>query len=231
MLGATAEQLPVLGRGIKGGIKGGVAGGASGGVSALLLGQLGPQVAIPEEILTVPAGILYGLKVGGSLGAGIEIGKLEAGNTFANLMSIKDENGKPIDPKIAAVASLGVGVINGGIEIAEWAVLLSTFGIGTKVFEKAAQRVTKKFLIEGTLSQVIAKHILKFGGQLTVETVQELAQEATSVTAEELAKELNNSRKGTDFKPITKEDLIARFEEVTVESLRAFPALLLPGVS
>ena len=226
MLGATAEQLPVLGRGLKGGIKGGVAGGASGGVSALILGQLGPQVAIPEEILTVPAGIFYGLKVGSALGAGIEIGKLEAGNEFANLMTMKDENGKSIDPKIAAIASLSVGVINGGIEVAEWAVLLSTFGIGTKVFENASRRVTKKFLVQGTLGEVVARHILKFGGQLTVETVQELAQEAVSVTAEELAKELNNVRKGTDFKPITKEALASRFQEVTVESLRAFTPLL-----
>ena len=227
MLGATTEQLPVLGRGIKGGIKGGVAGGASGAISGLLLGVAIPTVG--EEPFTTTAGLFYGLKVGSALGAGIEIGKLEAGNTFANLMSMKDENGNPIDPKIAAIASLAVGVINGGIEVAEWAVLLSTFGIGTKVFEKAAQRVTKTFLVKGTLGQIVSKHVLKFGGQLTVETIQELAQEATAITAEELAKELNNARKGTDFKPITKEDLVARLEEVTVESLRAFPALLLPG--
>lgn len=231
MLGATTEQLPVLGRGIKGGIKGGVPGGASGGVSAFLLGQLGPQAAIPEEILTVPAGILYGLKVGSALGAGAEIGKLEAGNTFANLMSIKDENGKSIDPKIAVVVSLGVGSVNGAIEIGEWIILLSTFGIGTKVFEKAAREVTRKFLVEGTLSEIVTRHVLKFGGQLAVENVQELWQESVSITGEELAKKLNNARKGTNFKPITKEDLIARLTEVTVESLRAFPALLLPGTA
>ncbi len=229
MLGATAEQLPVLGRGLKGGIKGGVAGGVSGGVSALILGQLGPQAATPEEVLTVPAGVLYGLKTGSALGAGIAIGKLEAGNTFANLMSLKDENGKPIDPKIAALVSLGVGSINGAIEIGEWIVLLSTFGIGTKVFEQAARKVTRKFLVQGTLGEIVARHILKFGGQLAVENLQELWQESVSITGEELAKELNNARKGTDFKPVTKEEVVARLTEVTVESFRAFPALLLPG--
>jgi len=46
----------------------------------------------------------------------------------------------------------------------------------------------------------------------------------------ELAKELNNLRKGTDFKSISAEDLKERYYEVTTESLRAFGVILAPGV-
>lgn len=228
MIGATAEQIPFLLEGAEGGIKGGIAGAASGAVSALVIGLLIPA---PEEALTVPAGLLYGGKVGASLGAGIAIGRLEAGSTFAGLMQETDENGNKVDPKLAAITSLGVGAINGGIEVAEWAILLSTFGVGTKLFENAARKVTSKVFTQGTLNKVLAKHIVKFGVTLTAETAQELLQESTSIIGEELAKEINNSRKGTDFEPITGEALAGRMRETAVESLRGFPLLLAPGTA
>jgi hypothetical protein len=228
MLGATSEQLPIFFKGAKGGFKGSLLGGATGAGSALALGVLIPA---PEEVLTVPAGALYGMKTGAAIGAGIAIGKMEAGNNFVSLMQTKDEFGNTVDPKLAAITASAVGAINGGIEIAEWAFLLSTFGIGTKVFENAAQRVTSKLLTEGTLIQVLAKHLVKFGATLTAETAQELLQESTSVVGEELAKEINNSRKGTDFEPITGEALADRMMETAIESARAFPLLLAPGTA
>lgn len=226
MIGGTAGQLPFLGRGIKGGAKGGVLGLASGAATAAVLGILIPA---PEEVITVPAAALYGLKTGAALGAGIAIGKLEAGTEFASLMQMKDEFGNTIDPTLAAITSIAVGTINGGIEVAEWGVLLSTFGIGTKVFERSAQAVTRKIFREGTLKQILAKHLVKFGAVLTAETAQELLQEATSVVGEELAKEINNNRRGTGFEPITGKELTDRMLETGIESLRSFPLLLAPG--
>ncbi len=228
MIGATAEQLPILAEGLKGGIKGGLAGAGSGALSAIAIGAVIPA---PEEVITVPASALFGAKVGGAVGAGASIAKLKSGELFTTLLSVEDENGNKIDPKIAAIVAISGGVVEGAIEVGEIAIIASTLGIGTKVFESSARRVTAKFLVEGTLKNVIAKNLLKFGGALTVETAQELAQEASSIFHEELAKEINNELKGTDIPHVTPEQIKERLAETGIEALRGFPLLLAPGTA
>lgn len=226
MLGATAEQLPFLWEGIKGGARGAIVGAGTGAGAAIAIGALIPA---PEEVLTVPGGAIYGAKVGGAVGAGSRIAELKSGELFTTLLEMADADGNKIDPKIAAIVALSGGIVEGAIEVGELAVLASTFGIGTKVFESAARKITTKFLAEGTLKHIITKHLLKFGATLTAETAQELVQEASSVFHEELAKEINNRTKGTDIKSVTAEELRERFAETTIESLRGFALLVAPG--
>jgi hypothetical protein len=228
--GATADQIPIMWEGMKAGGKGAIIGGTAGGMFAAIAGQLVPgAVAMPEEAVTVPAGIKLGMKVGAAGLAADRIRKLEAGGMFLELMQMEDANGNKIDPKIAVVASHAVGAINGTIEIAEWAVLLKTFGISGKLFNKSAEKVAKKLAAEGTIKNIVAKKLFTYGAALGTETLQEIEQETSSIVFGELAKELNNARKGTDFQRITATDLKERYAEVTAESLRAFGVLALPG--
>lgn len=230
MMGGTAELIPFMWEGLKAAPVGGVVGGTLGVLIAAVGGQLGPQALIPEEVVTVPAAGILGIKIGGGAAAAHRIGQLEAGGQMLEFLEMEDQFGNKIDPKIAAYLSLAVGAINGGIEVAEWAVILSTFGIGTKIFQNAAQRVTTKLLAKGTLKQVLAKKMLQFGIALTAETVQEVEQETSNIVFGELAKEINNLAKGTVFVPITAEALKARYYEVVTTSLQAFPLLLAPGI-
>lgn len=229
MLGASAEQLPNIWEGIKVAPIGAGAGAILGATIAAVAGQLGPQALMPEEIVSVPATAAYGAKIGGGIAVGVRIGQIEAGGMMLEFLDMKDENGKSIDPRIAIAASLAVGSINGAIEVAEWVVLLSTFGIGTKIFENATQKVTTKLLAEGTLKQIVAKHIVKYGAVITAEILQELGQETSSIVFGELAKAINNEAKGTEFTPITAAALRERYYETAAETLRAVAVLAAPG--
>jgi len=229
MMGATAEQLPFMWEAIKASPWGAASGGLIGALMATVAGQAGPQVATLEEVVTVPAGTMLGIKVGGGLAAANRIRQLEAGGMYLELLDMKDDLGRKIDPRIAKVTAHAVGVINGGIELAEWAIILSTFGIGTKVFEKAASKATAKLFAKGTLKQIAAKYALKFSVALSGEVLQENWQESNNIVFGELAKAINNETKGTDIKHITKEELLNRYYQITTESLKGFPLLLAPG--
>ncbi|MHC4745633.1 MAG: hypothetical protein ACYS8Z_27270, partial [Planctomycetota bacterium] len=229
-LGATAEQLPIMFEGLKAGGTGAIMGGTAGGIVAGLLGNLVPgALGTPEEAVTVPIGIKTGAKIFGAGYAADRIRQLEAGGMFLELMSLTDNDGNRMDPKIAVIASHAVGAINGGIEIAEWAVLLKSFGITGQLFKKSVERVTKRLAAEGTITNAVATFVARYGMALGFETMQEIEQETTNIVFGELAKELNNARTGTGFKSITAADLKERYGEVTAESLRAFGIIALPG--
>lgn len=229
MLGATAEQFPNMWEAIKASPVGAGGGAIIGALVAGIAGQLGPQAATPEEITTIPAAAGFGAKFGGGVAAANRIRELEAGGMYLELLDMKDENGNPIDPAIAATTAHVVGVINGGLEMAEWAVLLETFGIGTKVFEKASSKVTESLIAKGTLKQIAAKYALKYGTSLTSEVLQEVSQETTNIVFGELAKTINNETKGTNIKPVTKEQLLNRYYDVTTQSIKGFALLVAPG--
>jgi len=229
MIGATAEQIPNMFEAIKASPLGAGGGALVGAIVTLAAGQLGPQAAAPEEVTTVPAGIMFGAKVGGGLAAANRIRELEAGGMYLELLEMTDANGNKIDPAIARRTAHAVGIINGAVELAEWAVILETFGIGTKVFEKAATKATSKIAAQGTLKQIALKYSAKFGGSLTAEVGQELVQESTNIVFGELAKEINNQTRGTDIKRLTAKDIIDRLTEVGIESAKGFPLLLAPG--
>ncbi len=226
--GAATEQIPILLESLKAapvpaGI-GGLMGGIIAGIGSLAVPTVG------EELPAVGAGIKTGIQIGAALGAADRIRQLEAGGMFLELARMKDTYGKRIDPKIAVVASHAVGAINGGIEIAEWGVLLSTFGIDTGIFSKAVESVTKKLAQEHTLKNIVARRVTQYGIVLGAETLQEIEQETSNVVFGELAKEINNRAKGTAFKKVSADDLKQRYKEVTTESLRSFGVILAPGV-
>ncbi len=213
MIGETVEQLPFTIEAGKFGIGGALVGA---GVGFLLKS---PKI---------------GAKVGAIIGAGGRTAQLEAGGAFLEMLEVEDENGNKIDPQIAAAVSLGVGAINGGLEVGELSVILGTFGIGTSLFEGAARKVSTKLLANGTLRQIALKHSLKFGVALTTETAQEIVQEAAVIIGTEIAKEITNQRKGTGFEVAFDQEGFAsavagRLIETGKKSLLGFPLLLGPG--
>ncbi len=229
LVGASAELAPFGLEAAKEMPMGAAIGGTLFGIAAALATAAIPTIG--EEIPAITAATLTGIKVGAGVRGAMRVGQLEAGGQFLELARMKDQYGNRIDPRIAVVASHAVGAINGGIELAEWTVLLGTFGIGKKLFDKSVRKVTHRLLTQGTLKELIARKALDYSVALGAETLQEIEQETTSIVFGELAKELNNAREGTDFKPITGDDLKARYQEITVESMRAFGLMVLPGTT
>jgi hypothetical protein len=79
---ATIGQLPILFDLYKGSLKGGAAGAVAGAGVAALAGQLGPQVAIPEELATVPVAAARGFYLGTRGGVAVAGMKLAAAEAF-----------------------------------------------------------------------------------------------------------------------------------------------------
>lgn len=125
--GAAAQSAPMSLRGLLAGIKGGLQtgmyGAAVGAGSTAIYGQAGPQIATAEELVTVPAGTVSGFVAtfgpGAQIGAGTAMMQTEAGLAYTEYTdpNFVDENGRPLDPRLAARAAYIVGAINGGLEV------------------------------------------------------------------------------------------------------------------
>lgn len=190
-----------------------------------LLGQAGPQVALPEEIVTVPAAFGVGFTAGAGAKAFEASMRKEAGLALSEIIKLKDADGKPIDPNIARAASFGIGVINGAIEVAQLKMLIKTIPGLNKVISKALiETVADKTVKDKLVSLASA-----YAGTVTKETGQEIAQESSNIVFEELAKKINNNVKGTKIDPATVDDIVKRLHSTALESAQAFSVFAAPG--
>ena len=113
---SAAEQVPIYGATIMGGQKRGLQYAAGAAGTAAVMGQLGPQVGTPEEVLTVPGAAISGYGAGVTVGMAEEMFQIEGGLAFEEFSQMEDENGEPMDLKAAAGAAAAVGAVNAGLE-------------------------------------------------------------------------------------------------------------------
>lgn len=182
-----AQYMPQLGGQLKsglGGAAGGAGAGAVGGAGvALAAGQLGPQVMVPEEIATVPAGALTGAIWGGRGGYVAGTAKysydLMAGSAYKTLLDM----GVPND--VALELSEDEAIINSLIEGGGAIVDLISLGIG-KLGTKGATTATKKVAQNRLLAATKA-----YGLNLATEPLEEMAQEKVSIETEKKAADVS----------------------------------------
>jgi hypothetical protein len=217
----ASEQANLLLRTFGAGAKGGILGAGGGAGTALLLGQLGPQVALPEEFLSVPTLALKGYKIGSRMGSAVEIMQIEAGGAYDEFLQIRDVNGLPLDKDIIRTASLAVGMVNAGLELVGFGALLKTLPGGDKILGKITTAEIKNLLKRSTVRKSLKELAKRFVKGVTTETITEMAQEAVNIFAAELAKDVQEARGGVLFRPFTKKKAKERILEVgkrTVES-------------
>jgi hypothetical protein len=168
ILHKTAEILPGMVRGqLEGAMYGVPAAGA-----AVLAGQLGPQAALPEEIITAPVAFAAG-STAGAVGFWYKQG---AGAMYSDLL----EQG--IKPNIARAVALVAGMPYAGLEFAQVSKLLKAIpGMKKALADKPTRLMFKEAL----------KRFAQTWGQ---EVAEEVAQEEVAVLAEKVAHELQ----GTD---------------------------------
>lgn len=160
-------------------------GAAVGATTALIAGQVGPQVAVPEEFVTVPAGALIGAKVGGATAIVEESQKIESGHVFLDMV----EQG--VDRDNARLISEGVGVVNGVLELVGVSKVTAPF---RKQFGKMVSGQLKDRLTGATRSQALKNGLKAYATAVGTESATEVAQEIVSITGEEFAKVIDEKQ-------------------------------------
>lgn len=178
-----AQYLPQLGGQLKSGI-GGAAGGAGAGALggagvAFAAGQLGPQVVVPEEIATVPAGALTGAIWGGKSGYVAGTAKygydMMAGSAYKTLLDMGVPNDVALE--LSGDEALISSLIEGGGAVVD----LITLGIG-KLGSKGATTAGKELAKNRLIAAAKA-----YGVNLLSEPLEEMAQEKVSIETEKKA--------------------------------------------
>ena len=167
---------------------------------ALALGQAGPQVALPEEVVTVPSAFTTGLKVGVAKSAY----QSEKGASYREQI----ESG--VDPKKASYISTGVGAVNAGLEFIQFDKLLKGFKFAKAVNDLPAMKQ-------------IGLEIAKRMGDVAKETGQEVLQEGVSISGANIGKKMS----GIELD--SKEDVKNRLKDTAVSSALSFGLMGVPG--
>ena len=155
--------------------------GAAAALAALAAGQLGPQVGIPEEVITVPLAF--------KIGAGQYWYRQGVGSFYSAMRK------QGVGHEIAAAVALGMGLPYALIE-----------GMQVGQLVPGANKITNA-AIDGALRTALGKIAAKPGGALALkagatgvkyattigkETSEEVLQEITAIAAEEGSKMLEN---------------------------------------
>jgi GNAT superfamily N-acetyltransferase len=228
--GATreaAKMLPMMLDTAKESVVKGLEVGMGFGAIAALFGQAGPQAALPEEIITVPAATMLGFKIGATEGAFEASLRKEAGLSLSEIINFEDEEGNKIDPNIARAASFGIGAVNAAIELSQLRLLMKTIPGLDKLFSDAAIRTVASKGVKERLLRLSQQYI----GTVAGETAQEVAQESTNIVFEELAKNVNNLLKDTDIPSADAEQVMSRLLETATQSAKGFAVISLPGIA
>jgi hypothetical protein len=194
-IGAAAGQFLTSLR--EGGFPGAAVGAAVGAGTALALGQAGPQVALPEELITVPGGGLLGAKKGFVLGSALYSYKQETGFAFSEFEGLSDVNGVPLDPAVARGAAATVGLLNAALDTASEIKLLRAIPGVDRLLELGSSNAVKQLLKRPTFRAAIAQAGKQWLEVASVEGLTEAIQELVVILGRESAQGLS----GQEFAP------------------------------
>jgi len=230
-LSSASRMAPIMLKGMEAGGKLGLAtGGALAGMTAVL-GQTPPLTGAPEEAITVPSMFVMGFGVGATTGSAQHIMKVEAGLAMVEMLR------EGIDENVAAAASLGVGVINSLLEVAQIGDIVKSIPGFDQILRKAIRQSSKTVIKSGIL-RGLARGVMQAGKHTAVETLQELAQESTNIAATELGKVLTNMLQEpvrtpaggwTKLEPTTVQDVVDRLTQTAIDSALGFGVIQAPG--
>lgn len=199
MLGPTLHSMQQ-------GIEYGLGGAAVGAGSAAVVGQAGPQVALPEEVLTVPAAALVGFNVGAATGAGKAAFELERGFAYGEYR----ESG--MDHETAQMAANTVGAVNASLELVGIAKAVKYVPWLREGSERVAARLTGDVLTRPGMARASATAALRFGEVLGTEVLTEAMQESVTMAAGEVF--------GGDVYDLSYEMFVDRVAETALETMQ-----------
>ena len=228
---STAEQLPQLVNQYVDGLPTAFTSGIAAGTGAAIIGQAGPQAALPEEIITVPVATGAGFFAGLEAQAIKSTVETEAGLAREEFASFIDETGKPLDEGLVRVLSASVGVINGALEFVPFEKLLETFpgvkGLLSSSTHKLEAEAIKKIASNPSLRLQlfnIAKSYVTYVGS---EAITETLQESSTALHGELGKYAQGGFIFEEPSELAKRALSAGYESMFSSSVLGLPGTAL----
>lgn len=222
--------------GLRSQLTGIVGGGVGATLSLASTAAAGVFIPAPEEVVTYPAAIKagwstgYGLTV--SAASALQMIQLEGGAAYGEMMEMRDVNGQQVSPRLVALASIGVGLVNGALEH----VGAEHVPGAKKLLGKSGMRYAMKALEDPRIRKGLKGILYKWGKGITVETLTEVAQEIVQVLAGTAVKHIEAERKGTYFEGepglwnvFVGAENVPRYAEVAIDT--ALGAALLGGVT
>ena len=178
----------------------GLAGTAATG--AAIAGQAGPQVLLPEEVITVPGAFLAGLQVG-STKANFEI---EAGHAYKEML----DNG--ISEETASKIATGVGIGNAALEFVQLDELAKSF------------KILDKIGADDSIIGAVKRELTRRGVDIAKETAQEVAQEGVTIAGTQIGSKIDTGKWAYDSG-----DVLGRLGDTAASSALSFGTLNVPG--
>lgn len=186
------------------------AGGATGAAAGTAGGPFAP--------ITVPAGTAGGLASGFVASQIMDVGEIEAGLSYVEQL----EAG--VDKDVAYWTSLGVGVINAGLESLGGASFLKPLSeSGKQAFREGMRKVVRN----PELAQAATRFAANYGGNIAVETATEVAQEVVNIAAEEIGKSMTDG-KAAEWTP---DEWAERLSQIAIKTMKTTALLGAPGSS
>jgi GNAT superfamily N-acetyltransferase len=221
---STFEMAPYMFNTLVGGVEGGLKGAITGAGMALVAGQAGPQIAAPEELITVPGAAATGYAVGSGVGQWQAAFRMEAGLAYDEFKGMRDENGMLIDDDVARAAAIVSGSSSALLEAYGFRKLAELVpgvdnlaGMLSKDGVKAALRQpTVRAALKGFTTSV-----LKAG---LTEVSTEVGQEAIQIFAAEAAKAVENFN-GAQFEGVDGREVSERLADVARQTAQAMTVM------
>lgn len=229
-LGAAGEQLPIMGSIAGQALKRGLQTGMAFGAGAALLGQLGPQAALPEELVTVPAATATGLAVGGRAGGLEAAWELETYLAFLEYRDLKTADGRPMDVDVARGAAMLAGTVNAGLEAAGFSALIKRLPGVSDLAKLGGRKQVAAAIGEAARSNpTLAATLAGFGKRyvegIAIESLTEMVQELSTASFAEIAKMWD----GGTFKAAGIDEVTERVLDAGVQAAKATAVLGMPG--
>ncbi len=181
-------------------------GGLAGAAVATVGGQAGPQVAAPEEVITVPTATLLGARAGLTAASAKNAFEMEAGLAYNEMLELG------ISEETAQKIAFGVGGVNAAIEVAQVDELIDAFKIANKT--GATDTLLKK----------ITKELVARGVDVAKETAQEVTQEGVTIAGAQLGSKID-----TDEWAYDSEEVGGRLGETAMSSALTFGVMNVPA--
>lgn len=187
LTGYTGRQMVSSMR--EGAFGAGVGAGAFG-TTALIAGQAGPQIALPEEFVTVPAATLFGARAGFISATTVFNYQMEAGFAYDEYENLKDESGELLPRDVAQGAAAAVGLLNAGLEtIGDLALAKLVPGLD-RLLGAGPKEAVKELLKQPTFRAAIGQAGRKWAQASTVNGVTEALQELTVILGREVSAQI-----------------------------------------
>lgn len=199
----------------------GEAAALTAGSAALIAGQVGPQVALPEEIFTVPGAAIGGFFAGMTAKMAEQSYRIEVGQSYLDMIK------EGIDKDVARNVSAGVGLVNATLEVV--GVGFVTAPIKQALIKEVTQEISKS-LTKPTTAMAVKEFAKNYGKAWTGEVTTELLQEVSAIAGDEIARayskpELESKLSTAEGRKEIAERLSSVFEEVG----KGMAVLALPG--